>query len=219
MLIALPANFDYLLPHPPFSVFNTFQCDNIGCICMKADLQKKSWKVLSSEIVFSNKWCKIKKDSVKLPNGKVIDDYFITELGNIVMVFALTKDKHVVFVKQYRHGVKKVLLELPAGIHEQDEVLEIAAKRELLEETGYVARDLIPLGRVVDYPTKNSHHIDLFLTKDVVYQTPPIPEDTEDIEVVLIPLDNLLELIEEGGIFVTGTITCIIKALIYLKVI
>lgn len=186
---------------------------------MKTSLQKKAWKVLRSEIVFNNKWCKIKKDSVKLPNGKIINDYFLTELRNVVMVFALTKDKRVVFVRQYRHGVKKVLLELPAGIYEQDEVTEMAARRELLEETGYAADRLIPLGRIVDYPPKNTHHIDLFLAKNVVHQTPPIPEDTEDIEVVLIPINNLLKLIDEGKIFVSGTIVCIIKALMYLRAI
>lgn len=179
----------------------------------------ENWKILTSEIVFDSKWVKVKRDSVKLPSGVVIEDYLTTELKSVAMIFAITKENYVVFVKQYRHGSKKVLLELPAGVYDDGDIPVDVAKHELQQETGYKADQLIPLGRIVDYPTKDTHCIEMFLATEVVYTNNPQPEETEDIEVVLVPLDNVLSEIQNSHIVVSGTITCILKSLIYLKVI
>lgn len=184
---------------------------------MKKHMVPKRWKVLSSEVVFNNDWYRLRKDMVQLPSGVVINDYFVSELKSVVMVFAITPERQVIFVRQYRHGVKQVLLELPAGGYNNGDVPEKVASRELFDETGYKAPELIFLGRVVGYPTKDSHHIDLFLAKDVKYCGANYPEETEDIKVVLIPLKSLLNFISRGDIIVSGTISCIIKALLYLK--
>ena len=183
---------------------------------MKAD-KKKHWEILNSEIVFNNIWYKVRKDTVQLPSGTIIKDYYVSELKDVVSVFALTKEQKVIFVKQYRHGVKKVLLELPAGTYKKGETPKEVAEHELREETGYKTDKLISLGTIFDYPTKNSHRINLFLAKGAVYQGKPRPEKTEDIEVVLLPMKDLLRLIKKGEISVSGTIVCILRALIYLK--
>lgn len=177
---------------------------------------KKDWKVLKSEIAYDNKWIKVIKDSVELPSGVIIDDYFTSELKSVVMVFALTSDNQVIFVRQYRHGTREVLLELPAGVYEPDQSTEEMIKEELLQETGYQINQITSLGRIVDNPTKDRHHIDLFLAKDVEYKEPPKPESTEDIEVVLIPIGDVLNEIKKGNILVSGSITCILKALLAL---
>lgn len=178
---------------------------------------QKDWKLLKSEVVFDNKWIKVIKDSVELPNGVIIEDYFTSELKSVVMIFALTKNNQVVFVKQYRHGTKEVLLELPAGVYESSQSAKEMIKEELLQETGYKTNQVISLGRIVDYPTKDRHHIELFLAKDVVYKETPKPESTEDIEVVLIPISDVLNEIKTGKILVSGSISCILKALLTLN--
>lgn len=184
---------------------------------MKKPINTKYWKVLNSCVVFDNDWYRLRKDTVQLPSGVVINDYFVSELKNVVMVFAITSREQVIFVKQYRHGVKRVLLELPAGVYNSGDIPEKVASKELFEETGYKAAKLISLGKVVEYPTKDSHHIDLFLAKTAEYYGSNRPEETEDIKVVLIPLKKLLNFISSSNIMVSGTISCIIKALLYLK--
>lgn len=183
------------------------------------NISNKGWKRLDSEIVLNNEWYKIRKDKVQLPSGVIIDDYYVSELQNVSMVFAMTHDKKVIFVKQYRHPVKGVLLELPAGIYSKGELPIDVARQELLEETGYKAKKLISLGKIVEYPTKDSHEMHLYLAKDAVPTKFSHPEETEDIEVVLIPINELLKMIENSQIFVSGTISCVIKALINLKII
>lgn len=179
--------------------------------------RNKSWKVLKSTLVLNNPWYKVRKDKVLLPNGVVIKDYFVSELNSVAMVFAITKSNDVVFVKQYRHPVKKVLLELPAGIYSSGESAKRVASRELLEETGYKARKLTSLGRILGYPTKDSHETRLFLAEDVILTKLARPEATEDIEVVLMPINNLLKLVKDEQIFVSGAISCITKALLHLN--
>ncbi|MEW6680914.1 MAG: NUDIX hydrolase [bacterium] len=152
--------------------------------------REKSWKLLKSTVVLDNSWYKVRKDRVQLPSGVIIEDYFVSELKNVAMIFALTKNKEVVFVRQYRHPVKEVLLELPAGTYSAEESARNVARRELLEETGYMANKLIFLGKMLEYPTKDSHEINLFLAKDVVLTKLKRPEATEDIETVLIPINK-----------------------------
>ncbi|MDQ5953085.1 MAG: ADP-ribose pyrophosphatase [Patescibacteria group bacterium] len=185
----------------------------------KRKLSNKKWKLLKSNVLVDNHWCSLRKDNVLLPNGVKIKDYYVSRLSDVAMVFAVTKDNKVVFVKQYRHPIGKVLLELPAGIFSKSEKPKLVAKRELLEETGYLAKKLIFLGKIVEYPTKNNHEVYLYLAKNVEFAGPANPEPTEDIELVLLPIDRLVALIQKGSIFVGGTISCIFKSLIKLHLI
>lgn len=179
----------------------------------------KKWKLLRSEVLVDNIWCSLRKDNVQLPSGVKIEDYYVSRLPNVAMVFAVTKDNKVVFVKQYRHPVKKTLLELPAGIYSPPETPRSVVERELLEETGYLGKKFKYLGKIVEYPTKNNHEVYLYLAKDVEFAKPANPESTEDIEVILLPINKLLTLVQKGDIFVGGTISCIFKSLINLRLI
>ena len=75
----------------------------------------KKWQIIKSELVFHNRWCQVRQDAVKLSSGQVIDDYFVNIRPEIVLVVPVTGDNQLVFVRQYRHGVKEILLEFPAG--------------------------------------------------------------------------------------------------------
>ena len=186
-------------------------------------MQKKKqwkWKVLQTKHIFDSPHFNLKADSVELPNGTKVDEYTIWQVPDGVVVIALTKERKVIFTRQYRHGTEEVLLQLPGGSYDkQRENPEIAATRELLEETGYKATKLIFLGEVSMYPSKMTKQVSIYLAKDVE-DTGEIEFDvTEDIEKVSYPLADVVKFIEEGKITDAETITAIFLAVRYLKVV
>lgn len=176
------------------------------------------WKTITEKIIYSTPWLTVKEEVVQLPNSSFINDYSVVELPNVAMVFPLTHDNKVIMVKQYRHGVKKILLELPAGTYNSErEKPEEAAKRELWEETGFKADMLVYLGTIYDYPTKDRHSISIYFTDSITFEATNFKEDTENVEIVTIPFDELDTLIQRGEIAVGGTISAIYLAKVYLK--
>ena len=96
------------------------------------------WKILSSEYLFNDLWFKVRKDTCEAPSGKIIDPYYVYEFPEWATAFALTEDNKVIMVRQYRHPVGDVIVELPGGcVDDTDKDLPTAIARELLEETGY----------------------------------------------------------------------------------
>lgn len=180
--------------------------------------EKFAWKILGSKIVLDNKWLRVRRDKMKLPNGAVVNDYFVTELPNIATIFAVTKNNEVLFIKEYRHAVRKVLLGLPAGTYNKKlENPKKAAARELLEETGYKAGKFIHLGTFYVYATKIETQIDAYLTQDVEYVGTTFKEATENIELIKIPLYKVSKLAEKNTIQSAGVIATILRATQYLK--
>src|SRR3989344_1888754 len=102
----------------------------------------KKWKLISEKDVSPSKWFPLFRDKVELPNGHVVDDYYLSKLGDVGMVIAVTKDKEVLFVNQYKHAAGEIIYELPAGRLDNNTPLE-GAKNELEEETGYVGNEFL----------------------------------------------------------------------------
>lgn len=172
------------------------------------------WKTITSELVFNNQWCQVRQDEVELPNGKVIEDFFVNVRPDIVLVLAVTPQREIVFVRQYRHGVSEILLELPAGsFNSQSETSQRAAARELEEETGYVAEQMIHLATLYDNPVKDTNKVYLFLAEDAQPTGTQQLDVTEDVEIILIPVEKVLERISTGEICVCGTIAALFLGL------
>jgi ADP-ribose pyrophosphatase len=173
----------------------------------------EKWKTLSSKMVFNNRWYQLRQDVVALPNGQIIDDFFVSLRPDIVTVLPITADGQVVFVRQYRHGIGEILLELPAGTMEPGEVPLAVAQRELAEETGYGADEWGTLATFYNSPVKQNNRIHLFKAQPVQLRTAQQLDITEDIEVVLKPIAEIPALIASGEICVTGTITALVLGL------
>jgi 8-oxo-dGTP pyrophosphatase MutT (NUDIX family) len=171
------------------------------------------WKKLASELVFNHKWFKVQKDTVELPNGKVLDDFFLWPEGDVVLVVPITPQNEIILVKQYKHGFGDVVIEVPAGmLNTQEEPIK-GAMRELKEETGYTSQEIISLGAVSNHPTKVIGKVHLFLAKNAELTSSQNFDENEEIEVIKKPYKEVLEMIWSGEIKVTGTITALILAL------
>lgn len=178
----------------------------------------KKWKILKSKLAFNNKWVTIRQDEVELPKGEIIDDFFVVVRPDIALVFPVTKNQEIVFVRQYRHATGEILLELPAGsFHPEIEDAEVAARRELEEETGYVTEELVKLTTLYDNPIKDTNKIHLFLAKNVQLIGKQNLDITEEVEVVLIPIERLMIKINQGEIRVSGTIAAIFLGMNFLS--
>jgi 8-oxo-dGTP pyrophosphatase MutT (NUDIX family) len=178
----------------------------------------KKWEILNSQWAIDHQWCKVRQDTVRLPNGTIVDDYFVHVRPEIVLVVPVTPDNQIVFVHQYRHGVQEFLLELPAGSFEStQEDAPSAAKRELEEETGYMGGQFIPLITLYDNPVKDTNKIHVFLALEATATGRQQLDPTEEIEIVLIPVEQMRDKIENLEITVSGSLAAIYLALDYLS--
>jgi 8-oxo-dGTP pyrophosphatase MutT (NUDIX family) len=177
----------------------------------------KKWRILQSIMVLNHQWCKVRQDEIELPNGKVIDDYFVTIRPEVALILPITSNQEIILVRQYRHGAGEILLELPAGTFNPDEESpRTAALRELKEETGYIANSVTQLAILYDNPVKDTNRINLFIAEDVTKSGQQELDVTEEIDVVLIPVEAVLEKIAVGEICVCGTVAALFVGLNYL---
>jgi 8-oxo-dGTP pyrophosphatase MutT (NUDIX family) len=103
-------------------------------------------------------------------------------------------------IRQYRHGSREVTLEIPGGLVDPGDTPEKAAVRELLEETGYQAEDWMKIGVVNPNPALFNNRCHTFLAQNIKKVHDPMPDQTEDIETILIPISDIPELIQKEEI-------------------
>ena len=105
--------------------------------------KNKNWELISRKEVYDGSpFIKVSVDTVKLPSGEIIEDYHRIEVHNAVMLLVENEKKELLIYKEYRHGISQVSYTFPAGGIENNETLEEASKRELLEETGYNFKEI-----------------------------------------------------------------------------
>jgi len=159
------------------------------------------WKVLETRHVTRDEWLSLRADRCELPDGRIVEPCYVLEYPAWVNVVALTKNQDVVLVREFRHGMQKTLLELPGGTTEPEDISPLAAiRRELLEETGYTSETFVETGRL--YPNAATHNNVLycFLATDVEQVDRPRLDDTEQMDLVLMPLEKVIELTANGGL-------------------
>ena len=175
------------------------------------DGERDAWKIVESELVIATGHLRLRRDTVELPGGQRVHDYFVRESRGFSIVFALTSDERVVLVRQYKHGIGESLLELPAGAIDPGETPAACAERELSEETGYVASPAEPehLASFVYDPTSSNTRYHLFLARNCEPLGRQQLDPTEAITVELASLAELRAFVRDGRIEVGAHVASI----------
>jgi ADP-ribose pyrophosphatase len=160
----------------------------------------KPWKCIRSKPAQSFHVFSIQTDTAVSPRTGKEHDFHIIHSRDWINIIPITPDQKVVMVRQYRHGSREVTLEIPGGLADPEDTPEKAAARELLEETGYRAEQLIKIGKVNPNPALFDNDCYTFVARNIEKIGDPMPDQTEDIEVALVPLVDIPELIRKGKI-------------------
>ena len=156
------------------------------------------WKKLRSVAVFEDRWIHLTADRCELPNGTILDPYYVLHERDWVHVFALDPQGQLLVVRQYRYAASATCLELPGGVVEQGEVPLEAAKRELLEETGYSSIEWEPIGSMFANPARQTNRVHVFVAKNLTAARCQQLDVSEDIECSFLSLSAVHAAIEGG---------------------
>jgi ADP-ribose pyrophosphatase len=145
-----------------------------------------AFEFLRSELLLEGRAFKIRRDHLLTPDGRETN-FEIVEHGGSVIMIPLDEEGNLLFVRQYRHAARSVLLELPAGTRDGDEPYEACAAREMREETGMAAGTLKKVGEFFLAPGYSTELMAVFLATDL--RPSPLPSDADEfLEVVRVPL-------------------------------
>ncbi|MBS6956270.1 MAG: NUDIX hydrolase [Enterocloster asparagiformis] len=158
-----------------------------------------TWQMLSEETIIKDSWIDLRASKCRLPNGIEIEPFYVNYMPDSVAVVAVTVDHHVILVRQYRHGTRKVLLEIPAGGVEKGEDPVAAVVRELEEETGCKAGSIEFLCKIAPNSSNCSSYAHCYLARNVVRVGEQHLDETESLEVVEMEAEQVKELLRQGG--------------------
>lgn len=163
-------------------------------------------------------WLNVRKDTCVLPDGSVIDDYYVVERADVVSIIGITEDQHIVMNRQYKHGIGEVVYEVPSGMIDEGEEPAEAARRELEEETGYrVEGELIHLADMISSPSSESNRFTIFLAPHVVPGGKKMDHPRETIINELLALKDVAQRIRDGAINNVWSVSALHHALAYLE--
>lgn len=165
---------------------------------MLARREARVEKTLSSKRVFEGRAVKLRVDTVLKPNGKSTTREIVEHSDCIAVVVLDSKDR-AIMVRQYRKAVDKFLLEIPAGGIEPGEQPVESVRRELQEEIGYLPNRIERLGGFYSAPGYCTEYLHLYLATHLIPSRKKA-EDTEEIEIVRVPLSRVPDMIASGEI-------------------
>ena len=170
------------------------------------------WKILESNYLRNN----VRIDKCETSNGKIIEP-LVLEYGTWVTIVALTKQQEVLLIKQYRHGAQKIIWEMPGGAVNDGEEPTHAAKRELLEETGYTSDNIIEVGRVSPNPASHTNLMYAYVALDAWKVGDQSLDEIEEIEVYPVPLDEVIRMVKDGELQQSLHVSSLFFALLHLQ--
>ncbi len=162
-------------------------------------------------------WLRVWREDLLLPDGREVDGFLNIEMRDYVVVVAITAEGAVVTERGYKHGPRRVCLSLPAGYIEQGEDPGDAARRELQEETGYVAERWEPLGAFTNDGNRGGGCGHLFLAREARLVSEPNSGDLEAVTIELLTFDTLLAAVSSGDVAVIANATAIALAVLRLR--
>lgn len=167
-------------------------------------------EMVSQQTVYEGIIVNVRRDKARIADGSIRNREVVEHPGGAA-VFAIDDEDRVVLVKQYRYPMGEVVLELPAGKLEKGEDPRDSAIRELAEETGLIAKDVVSMGCSYSSPGILAERIYLYFAKDLE-QGPVHPDEGEFVEIVRVPYRELLEMVRRGEISDSKTLSGILKA-------
>lgn len=171
-----------------------------------------NWKKLSSEYISRYPYFTARKDRCEMPNGKIVESYYVVELPPSVCALAITEDGKVLMAKQYRHPIEDTIIELPGGFVDEGEETMEAVKRELLEETGHEFASIEWVGRVAGNPGVLSGYTDLYLAQGGKKVASQNLDANEEIEVLKLPLEEVRMMFKDNKIVQALHVSCMYYA-------
>jgi 8-oxo-dGTP pyrophosphatase MutT (NUDIX family) len=151
-----------------------------------------------------------------MPNGTLIDDYYVLEYSGWVNAIALTQDNEVILIRQYRHGAEDVFLEIPGGCIDPGETPAEAVRRELLEETGYAFDTIEELCALYPNPSTSGNIATSFIAKGGRKVQEQHLDGREEIEVLTVPLAEFKTMVLEHKLLQALHASAALYALIHL---
>ena len=154
------------------------------------------FELIESEIVYPGRAFTIRRDLVRLPDGRTTKFDIVEHHGSVVLI-PIDDKGNLLFVRQYRHAARLDMLELPAGTLDEGELPEVCAARELREETGHAASKLEDLGGFYLAPGYSTEYMHVYLASGLYY-SPLAADDDEFLQVQSVPLTEALQMAQEG---------------------
>ena len=172
-------------------------------------------KLISSESKYKGKVLSMREDLIELPNGAT-STREVVEHNGAVGVVPLTQNNEIIFVRQFRSGIREITIELPAGKLEKGEDPLECGKRELKEETGFDAKSFTKLTQTATSPAILEEIIHIYLAQGLT-SGETNPDDDEFVETVVYSINDAVDMVKTGKINDGKTIIGILLTQLYLK--
>ena len=156
------------------------------------------WKTHASRFIFQSPWFRLRQDDITLPGGEEIT-YTLVDHPGYAMVVPMVDRETVLLEEVYRHTVQQTVIECPSGGLDDDQPLD-AAHRELLEETGWAAAEMSPLGSYFGSNGISNERFHLFLATGLEQVAEPDREPTEQMELIQVPFDRAVHMALSGEV-------------------
>lgn len=175
-----------------------------------------AWTVLDREYLSKHIYFTARKDRCQRPDGTIVPEYFVVEMPTSVCILPITRENEVIMIRQYRHPIGQTILEIPGGFTDPLEGPADTARRELLEETGYAFDKIEHLATVASNPGVLQNFTALYLATGGRKVQGQSLDANEDIELVLVPLEEVVSMVRENKLVQSLHTCAILYALIRL---
>lgn len=174
-----------------------------------------AWKVLESRTILQDRWLNLRADDCLTPDGVTISPYYVMSYPDWVNIVAITPDDRLLLVRQYRHAAGRFFLEIPGGgLDERDVDSEKAARRELEEETGYIAQDWQLISSLYPNPASHTNRLHTYLATDAERRHQQrLDAGEEGLTVHALPIPEVLDGLQAGLIGQALHVSSILLAL------